>query len=611
MRSLRLARFALPVLAALAAALPAGATCPEPPASPIAAILVPASGYVTAFLAVGDHYYTDRNSPGLHVIAALPPALACAQWIKTRNDDKNATSLSHLQFTLVQPATVYVGYDTRALSPPSWLGSAFTNTGLILDVTDPDPVQEFVLWKKDFPAGTVVLGGNKSAGAQFPLGQEGSNYVVAVTPSVASPVSLPFGPVQLDASTPFAFALDLEALPPRPVLRIAVDREDLPFGHVVTCSGPQGDEADFDANVNVDIPIYQVYRDASDREGVVCEVELSVAFGSGPYTLAIEASSPTPNTESSGDTLFDLSEVFTAEQLQDCEDGFQECRLFCGDFIPEGSNFRWIYDGSDATGTCAITSSPSNGVAFEYQQSQPGTGGWDCCTWRFDGVDGVVSEIGQIVLPNAGVPPPPDGDGDGILDPCDNCAGDPNGPVLGTCLAGNVGQACFDHADCGNGGDCDFDQRDTDADGIGDVCDTVPFPDADSDGVADASDNCPAIPNGPAQAAVAGVGNQTDSGGVGSPADPNGAGADGRGDACQCGDVNGDGKVLGNDATLIRRFLLNLSVPASFRVSHCNVAGVAGSTLAECQGNDATVIRRALLGLGPGVAPGLCVPAGP
>jgi hypothetical protein len=437
--------------------------------------------------------------------------------------------------------------------------------------------------------------------------------VVARPAGASTPIALPFGPVPVPAGAPFAFALDLGALPPRPVLRIDIDPQEIDFDGAVVCTGPGGTSGDpFPVFPNRDVNVYQIFLSEAERTGVACDIVLT-PFQSLPYSATVSAASPAPNTGSSGDVLFELPDVFTSEQLQNCQSGFEECRIFCGDFIPEGANFRWVYDGSDATGTCAISSAPSNGVAFQYQQSQPGTGGWDCCTWRFDGVDGVVSEIGQIVLPNDGAPPPPDGDGDGILDPCDNCPAAANGPLLGSCVAGAAGKgaACLDDAGCGLGGDCDPDQRDSDADGTGDVCDATPFADADSDGVPDAEDNCPGVPNGGAQAGVAGVGNQADSGGVASPADPNGAAADGRGDACQCGDVSGDGRVLGNDATLIRRRLLNLSVPASFRVSHCNVAGAAGSTLAECQGNDATVIRRALLGLGPGVAPGLCVPEGP
>jgi hypothetical protein len=51
-----------------------------------------------------------------------------------------------------------------------------------------------------------------------------------------------------------------------------------------------------------------------------------------------------------------------------------------------------------------------------------GTGpGWDCCTFQFEGVDGLLSTVGQIVLDLNGAPPPPDPDGDAFLSPCDNC----------------------------------------------------------------------------------------------------------------------------------------------------------------------------------------------
>jgi len=122
--------------------------------------------------------------------------------------------------------------------------------------------------------------------------------------------------------------------------------------------------------------------------------------------------------------------------------------------------------------------------------------------------------------------------------------------------------------------------------------------DEDRDGIPDERDNCPAVPNA----------DQADSGTMGSPSNLTGKGGDGIGDACQCGDMTGDGRVLGNDATLIRRWLIGLPVPPSFDASRCNVFGPAGADAAECQGNDATIMRRNLIGLAPAAALDNCFP---
>jgi uncharacterized repeat protein (TIGR03806 family) len=65
--------------------------------------------------------------------------------------------------------------------------------------------------------------------------------------------------------------------------------------------------------------------------------------------------------------------------------------------------------------------------------------------------------------------------------------------------------------------------------------------DSDEDGIPDASDNCPRTPNA----------NQRDGGSF------NGTSVDGIGDACQCGDVTGDGTVTNVDATRIRTVLVH------------------------------------------------------
>ncbi|MCH1580749.1 MAG: thrombospondin type 3 repeat-containing protein [Luminiphilus sp.] len=95
-------------------------------------------------------------------------------------------------------------------------------------------------------------------------------------------------------------------------------------------------------------------------------------------------------------------------------------------------------------------------------------------------------------------PPPPDSDGDGILDSSDNCPVISNADQLDTDGDG-LGDVCDDDRD--NDGVLDSsdncpvisnaDQLDTDGDGLGDVCDD----DRDNDGISDTSDNCPLVSN--------------------------------------------------------------------------------------------------------------------
>ncbi len=115
--------------------------------------------------------------------------------------------------------------------------------------------------------------------------------------------------------------------------------------------------------------------------------------------------------------------------------------------------------------------------------------------------------------------------------------------------------------------------------------------DTDGDGVPDAVDNCRYTAN-PSQA---------DTGGIGT-----GSALDGIGDACQCGDVNGDGRVTLTDAVKIQRSLLNPPSATLERPELCDVGGPAGCSL-----SDAVILRRALLQPPTAFVQQVCAPAKP
>src|SRR5690606_25669176 len=151
--------------------------------SVIPRIIAPASGYRVECLRACDPYYVDRDSRP--TLATIPPELEGGAWIKTTNTgDKHETAADFLQFEIDPPAMVYVAYDSRIAnstrrSPPRWLVDGFEPTGLVVGLNEPDPDQDFVVYRRRFDASPVVLGGNEAAGADFG-GLGGSNYLVVV-----------------------------------------------------------------------------------------------------------------------------------------------------------------------------------------------------------------------------------------------------------------------------------------------------------------------------------------------------------------------------------------------------------------------------------------------
>lgn len=143
--------------------------------------------YEVGTIAVDEVYYIDRD----YTVISMPAELEGATLIMTANDDKHSTGAGFITFDIDQPATVYIAHDSRGEEakggvPPEWLSSEFTIVeGWEIEVTDAN-MGTFNVWKKDFPAGTVELGGNEDP----PAAGHGSNYIVLLMPSEVTSVKL-------------------------------------------------------------------------------------------------------------------------------------------------------------------------------------------------------------------------------------------------------------------------------------------------------------------------------------------------------------------------------------------------------------------------------------
>jgi hypothetical protein len=111
----------------------------------------PTNAVASSTLAVGQLIYTDRTYTFSGVAS-----LGGKTYIKTANNDKQSTAASYLTFTVNQDVTVYVAHDDLITSKPSWL-SSFTDAGENLTTSHG---ATYSLYRKDFVAGTVSLGGN-------------------------------------------------------------------------------------------------------------------------------------------------------------------------------------------------------------------------------------------------------------------------------------------------------------------------------------------------------------------------------------------------------------------------------------------------------------------
>jgi PKD repeat protein len=145
---------------------------PPPPSELVITDVVAGSGkaYLVDTLEVGKAVYIDRTYTWTAV-----GDYAGEQYILTANNDKVSTGDSFLTFKVNMDVTVYVAFDVRSPTLPPWLES-WTAVGEQVSTSD----VKRNLFSKDFPAGTVTLGGNRPSGA-------GSMYNPIVKPAGSPP----------------------------------------------------------------------------------------------------------------------------------------------------------------------------------------------------------------------------------------------------------------------------------------------------------------------------------------------------------------------------------------------------------------------------------------
>jgi hypothetical protein len=252
----------------------------------------------------------------------------------------------------------------------------------------------------------------------------------------------------------------------------------------------------------------------------------------GPVCAAGEFCEPDPSVLGRGTCMKNFGPCRINEQGLPFCDGVAVCRDSSEDLARLVSPVSFETDGRQVVPTSALLELPGGPAC---------AGDADCPQGQVCNAAGTCQEeLRTLVIAGA-----PDTDADGIADPFDNCPRRSNA-----------------------------DQADLDGDGAGDRCDLEGGPDADGDGVPDAADNCTDTAN-----------SQADFGGVGFTSLP-----DEIGNACQCGDVSGDGTVTSADALRIRRSLLDPPTAGLERPDLCDVDGDGECTLA-----DAETIRGALL----------------
>lgn len=106
---------------------------------------------------LGTLMYTDRS----YTLTNAPSQYLSQMFIRTAMSDRLETTANFMTFDLSAPATIYITYDKRIVTPPSWLVNDWTLITDEISTTDGLGSLDREIYARQFPAGTVTLGANE------------------------------------------------------------------------------------------------------------------------------------------------------------------------------------------------------------------------------------------------------------------------------------------------------------------------------------------------------------------------------------------------------------------------------------------------------------------
>ncbi len=133
--------------------------------------------YTPRTFSEGSQYLSDRA----YTITSMPAYLQGCQGIQTAASDTGVTAEAWIDFDVDRTADVYVAYDHRATSRPTWM-SGYSLVDEVIGVSDSSQGHA-KLYRRAVPVSEIVLGANMASGADGAL----SNYFVLVAPGGSGP----------------------------------------------------------------------------------------------------------------------------------------------------------------------------------------------------------------------------------------------------------------------------------------------------------------------------------------------------------------------------------------------------------------------------------------